>query len=53
VFFSQPRGRTTCFDGVGHDVEWVGTANRRDWYLVTRAAIGERCFDSGAEDQSP
>lgn len=53
VFFSQPRGRTTCFGGVGHDVEWVGTANRRDWYLVTRAAIGEKCFGSGAEDQAP
>ena len=53
VLFSQPRGAPSCFVGTDSGVQSVGTANRRDWFLVARPAIGPRCFGAGLEDQSP
>ena len=48
VLLSQPRGQAPCF-GVGSGaVTPVGTANRRDWYLASLAAIGPSCFDDAS-----
>ena len=53
VMLSQPRDATPCFGGLPSDARLIGTANRRDWYLAARPAIGERCFSPGLGDQSP
>lgn len=53
VLFSQPRGKKACFDESASGVELIGTANRRNWYLVARPAIDEKCFGNELEDQSP
>ena len=53
VLFSQPRARPSCFAGASTAVDLVGTANRRDWYLVARPAISERCFAAGLDLAPP
>jgi len=53
VLFSQPKAQPSCFSDSADAVVAVGTANRRDWFLVARPAITARCFGAGLEDQSP
>jgi len=53
VLFSQPRTESPCFVDVDNSVQTVGTANRRNWFLVARPAIGDACFGAGLEDQAP
>jgi 4-amino-4-deoxy-L-arabinose transferase-like glycosyltransferase len=53
VLFSQPRDKPACFIGTGTDLQIVGTANRRDWYLAPRQAISQRCYNADLEDPSP
>jgi 4-amino-4-deoxy-L-arabinose transferase-like glycosyltransferase len=53
VLLSQPRDQPSCFTSDPAAVTVVGTANRRDWYLVARSAISQRCFGANLEDQSP
>ena len=50
VLLSQSKEQPACFAG---EVVAVGTANRRDWFLVARPAITARCFGAGLEDQAP
>lgn len=52
LLFSQPRARPTCFapgDVDGGRVRKVGSANRRDWFLVSQAGLSARCFSQGLE----
>jgi hypothetical protein len=53
LLLTQPRAQPTCFAEVPGAVQRVGTANRRDYYLVKRAAILPRCFGATLSDQSP
>lgn len=52
LLFSQPRSEPPCFDaselGTQAVLE-VGSANRRDWFLVSRAGLGTRCFSQGLD----
>jgi len=50
VLLSQSKQQPSCLAGA---VVAVGTANRRDWFLVARPAITARCFDAGLADQAP
>ena len=55
LLLSQPREGGTCFDenaGAGA-VAKIGTANRRDWYLVSRAALTPDCYKANYTDRSP
>jgi hypothetical protein len=52
LLFSQPRARPTCFapgDVDGGRVRPVGSANRRDWFLVSQAGLAARCFTQGLD----
>jgi hypothetical protein len=53
LLLSQPREGGTCFGGGAGDVVKVGTANRRDWYLVSRNALTARCYKAAFTDRSP
>jgi hypothetical protein len=53
LLFSQPRSQPSCFAGGGTAAQLVGTANRRDWYLVPRDALGEHCFDPARLEKTP
>jgi hypothetical protein len=53
VFLSQPGAGRTCFGGAPGDALKVGIANRRDWYLVSRPALGAACFEPVYTDRSP
>jgi 4-amino-4-deoxy-L-arabinose transferase-like glycosyltransferase len=53
VFISQPGEDRTCFGGRAADVVRVGTANRRDWYLVSRAALTDACYTPAYTDRTP
>jgi 4-amino-4-deoxy-L-arabinose transferase-like glycosyltransferase len=53
LLLSQPDSEPACFAGAQDAVVAVGTANRREWYLVARPAITDRCFGAGLVDQSP
>lgn len=44
LMFSQARNKPSCFQGDTTRARLIGTANRRDWYLVGINALGERCF---------
>jgi hypothetical protein len=52
LLFSQPRAKPTCFaagDIDGMHVRKVGSANRRDWFLVSREGLAARCFTQGLD----
>ena len=52
LLFSQPRAKPTCFapgDVDGGRVKKVGSANRRDWFLVSREGLAARCFSQGLD----
>lgn len=52
LLISQPRAQPTCFapaDIDGRRVVKVGSANRRDWYLVSREGLAARCFTEGLD----
>ena len=52
LLMSQPRAQPTCFapaDIDGRRVVKVGSANRRDWYLVSREGLAARCFSQGLD----
>jgi 4-amino-4-deoxy-L-arabinose transferase-like glycosyltransferase len=52
LLFSQPRAKPTCFapgDVDGGRVRRVGSANRRDWFLVSHAGLAARCFEQGLD----
>ena len=52
LLLSQPRAQPTCFapgDVDGGRVRKVGSANRRDWFLVTHAGLDARCFSQGLD----
>jgi hypothetical protein len=53
LLVSQPRSQAACFAGGGTAAQLVGTANRRDWYLVPRDALGEHCFDPARLEKTP
>ena len=53
LLLSQPREGGTCFGGGAGDVVKVGTANRRDWYLVSRNALTANCYKANFTDRSP
>jgi 4-amino-4-deoxy-L-arabinose transferase-like glycosyltransferase len=53
LLLSQPKDGPACFAGSDKAIELVGTANRRDWYLATRAAITQACFGDALIDPSP
>ena len=53
LLLSQPREGGTCFGGSAGDVAKVGTANRRDWYLVSRGALTPDCYKARFTDRSP
>ncbi|MBC7656210.1 MAG: glycosyltransferase family 39 protein [Frankiaceae bacterium] len=53
VLFSQPRSQVPCFSAADLGtpaVRSVGSANRRNWYLVARAGITPQCFGAGLSD---
>ena len=52
VLMSQPGEGRTCFGGRARDVQKVGTANRRDWYLVARPALTAACYKAAFIDRS-
>ena len=52
LLFSQPRAKPPCFAAseLGTQaVRPVGSANRRDWFLVSRAGLATRCFSQGLD----
>ena len=52
LLLSQPRAQPTCFapgDVDGGRVRKVGSANRRDWFLVTHAGLDAHCFSQGLD----
>ena len=53
VLTSQPGEGRTCFGGRAGDVQRVGTSNRRDWYLVSRAALTPDCYTAAFTDRTP
>jgi hypothetical protein len=53
VLISLPGEGRTCFGGNAGDVAKVGTANRRNWYLVSRPALAPACFTPAYTDRSP
>ena len=53
LLFSQPRSQAPCFSSADLGtpaVRSVGSANRRNWFLVTRAGITPQCFGAGLSD---
>ena len=50
LLLSQPRKLAACFEGALEAPVRVGTANRRDWYLVPLGAIGPACRGPDAGD---
>lgn len=53
VLFSQPHSEAPCFSAADLEtpaVRSVGSANRRNWFLVTRAGITPACFGAGLSD---
>jgi 4-amino-4-deoxy-L-arabinose transferase-like glycosyltransferase len=53
LLLSQPQKLAACFAGASELPLRVGTANRRDWYLVSLGAIGPACHADALEDDSP
>jgi 4-amino-4-deoxy-L-arabinose transferase-like glycosyltransferase len=55
LMLSQPQKLAACFAGAAEPPLRVGTANRRDWFLVPLGAIGPDCHaqaeaDSGGDN---
>ncbi len=53
LLLSQPQELAACFAGATARPLRVGTANRRDWYLVPLDALGAGCHADALEDDSP
>jgi hypothetical protein len=52
LLLSQPKKLAACFVGAAEAPVRVGTANRRDWFLVQLGAIGPGCHVEAEADDA-